>query len=113
MLDLLEAGMATDRTTPMGKTESISPDHLRLEMESAGLSRADFTEIFGTQPATLQNWLMGKTSIPHWVMPALRIFEQLPPAARRKFVNVIPRPQPAQAPQTRTEKHPFSRIEDL
>ncbi len=124
MLDILEAEIGTLRakeqvdraqdgptlTFTVPRADSISPDALRTLMESAGLLAEDFAFVFSLNRGTVDNWLKGKASVPGWVAPSLRIFDQLPPSARRRILN-RPKPQ-AVSGGNQSRQHPF-RLEEL
>ena len=120
LLDTLEAGIVNERMNrpkkaPAPSADSISPESLELQIEKCGLPPAEFGALFGVEPETVRDWLAGRTGVPHWVQPALQIYELLGLAARRKFLT---RPKPAPLPPpARTDApvkpHPFSRLQDL
>lgn len=121
MLDALEAGIVNERMSRPKKasvpsTDSISPESLESQIEKCGLSAAELGAIFGVEPETVREWLGGRSGIPHWVQPALQIYELLGLGARRKILT-RPKPVPLPAPSPRTgapvKTHPFSRLQDL
>ena len=97
-------------TFAVPRPDSISPDTLRTTLENAGLSTEDFVLVFSLNRATVDNWLKGKTSVPAWVTPSLKVFDQLPPSARRRLLN-RPKPQTV-SNSNQSKQHPF-RLEEL
>lgn len=97
-------------TFAVPRPDPISPDALRTMLDSAGLSTEDFVLVFTLNRAAVDNWLKGKTSVPAWVTPSLRIFDQLPPSARRRILD---RPKPhTVSGSNQSKQHPF-RLEEL
>ncbi len=121
LLDTLEAGIVNERMSRPKKAsvpiaDSISPESLESQIEKCGLSATEFGSIFGVEPESVREWLAGRNGIPHWVQPALQIYELLGLGARRKILT-RPKPVPLPSPPPRTEAplkpHPFSRLQDL
>jgi hypothetical protein len=94
---------------PGSTAAPTQPEELGRQMERAGLTAADFAEIFRMPLEGLQDWLTGSRPIPPWVVPVLRILELVSPMARRKLLN---RPTP-ELQDSQSKRHPFSRVEDL
>jgi DNA-binding transcriptional regulator YiaG len=128
--DELEADADVHWTTAVARAQSLTPEELRVRLDSADLSHEDFAALFEVQPATLQNWLGGKSKVPGWVGPSLRVVEQLSTSARRRlmrrngepasaptlFTTFDPAPKAlstGESPGRNRKKHPFARIEEL
>ena len=111
LLDALEAGIASMRANgrpalPQGIT-TIRPQDLDLEMSHAGVSRNEFSALFGVHLNVLQDWLAGHQPVPGWVPISIHLLGLLPPHTRRRLLS---------GPETQTSPskvHPFSRIEEL
>lgn len=82
---------------------------LLIEMQRAGLSKAEFCGIFDVHMNILQSWLTGSHPPPSWVPVCVRILALLAPPARQGLLKSA-EPRKGENP---VRSHPFSKIEEL
>lgn len=119
MLDTLDASLAAmhardgqgERPRPVlfDMSPDAVPAALLVEMQRAGLSKAEFCSIFGVHVNVLQAWLTGDHPPPSWVPVCVRILALLAPPARQGLLKSA-EPRKGKNP---ARSHPFSRIEEL
>jgi hypothetical protein len=105
MLTALTAGLQADA----GASAPLDGKALRVRLDLAGLSKAQFAGFFGLPVSSVESWLAGERPIPSWVVPSIHMLELLTPAARRSLMKSPP-PRNGTRPVNR---HPFARIEEL
>ena len=87
----------------------LSPETLRIEMERAAVTPAEFTRMLGVDRSILESWLAGRSPIPSWVQHSTRVLALLTASARRKLLNS----REWKPEKNSKNSHPFSRIEEL
>lgn len=96
-------------TFSVARADPVTPQKLRVRLDLAGLTKAEFATVFDVPVASVQDWLTGARPIPSWVLPSIRVFELLSPAERSRLLK-----NPAARTAGGTANlHPFARIEDL
>jgi hypothetical protein len=78
-------------------------------LQEAGITAAEFTDIFGVGQVQLEDWLAGAEPAPSWVEPSIHLLGALPPSLRRMLVER----NGARRHRAPVRSHPFSRIEEL
>jgi hypothetical protein len=91
-------------------------------MGALGLSVEDLARIFRVSTRSARSWTTGGTRVPNWLMPALRMYDLLSPAARHMALESLvrdgvtagsSRPAAPNQPHANVHRHPFARIEEL
>ena len=95
---------------PVASPDPATAHEMRVLLQLAGWTQSAFAEKFHVPLDTVRDWLSGERGVPVWVLPVLRMLEQLTPAMQQQAFRR--RAQPAGTNRKRNA-HPFARIEEL
>jgi transcriptional regulator with XRE-family HTH domain len=84
---------------------------MRVLLQLAGWTQSAFAEKFQVPVDAVRDWLSGERGVPVWVLPVLRMLEQLTPAMQQQAFRR--RAQAAAGTNRKRNAHPFARIEEL